>query len=79
MSNAASSTVQEQQERLGERIRQLREQKGWSQDTFAHLTGLNRSYPHKIETGKVDVRYSTLLRITQVFELSLSEFFSFSN
>lgn len=62
-----------QQRRLGTRIRALREEKGWSQDTFAHLTGLNRSYPHKIEIGAVDVRFSTLLRMAQALGITVCE------
>ncbi|PTA66337.1 helix-turn-helix domain-containing protein [Deinococcus arcticus] len=59
--------------RLGERIRQLREARGWSQDTFAHLAGLNRAYPHKIETGKVDLRYSTLVRVAHVLNITVAD------
>lgn len=64
---------QKEKERLGLRIRTLRQERGWSQDTFAHLAGLNRSYPHKVESGSVDVRFSTLLRIAQVLELTVAE------
>lgn len=64
------------QARLGRRIRHLREQRGWSQDTFAHLSGLNRAYPHKIEAAKVDVRFSTLVRIAYVFKMSVADMLS---
>lgn len=67
----------EHRKRLGERIRQLREARGWSQDTFAHLAGLNRAYPHKIETGKVDIRYSTLLRVAHVLGLNVADVVTF--
>lgn len=61
------------QQRLGHRVRQLREQRNWSQDTFAHLSGLNRAYPHKIETAKVDVRFSTLVKIARAFEIAVAD------
>lgn len=64
---------------LGERIKQLREQRGWSQDTFAHLAGLNRAYPHRLETAKVDMRFTTLLKIARVFGLSPTEFLQFDD
>lgn len=64
---------EEHRRRLGQRIRALREDRRWSQDTFAQLTGMNRAYPHRIETGQVDVRYSTLLRIAQEFGMPVSE------
>lgn len=65
--------IRERQLQLGRRIKQLREARGWSQDTFAHLAGMNRAYPHKIETAKVDVRFSTLLRMAQVFDLKVEK------
>ena len=61
------------QRKLGERIRQLRLDRGWSQDTFAHLVGLNRAYPNKIEKAKIDLRFSTLARMARVFEISVAE------
>lgn len=61
------------QRRLGERVRALREARGWSQDTFAHLAGLNRAYPHRIETAKVDVRFTTLVKIARVLEVPVSD------
>jgi transcriptional regulator with XRE-family HTH domain len=70
---ASTEHIQQRQQQLGQRIRQLREARGWSQDTFAHLAGLNRAYPHKIERAKVDLRFSTLLRIAAVFELSVDQ------
>lgn len=65
--------LSEDLKRLGERIRRLREARGWSQDTFAHLAGLNRAYPYKIESGKVDLRYSTLRKIAHVLETTVAE------
>lgn len=62
-----------ERQRLGAHIRALRERRGWSQDTLAHLTGLNRSYPHKIEAGLVDLRHSTLLRLAHALDLTLAE------
>jgi transcriptional regulator with XRE-family HTH domain len=58
---------------LGKRIQLLRESKGWSQDVFAHLVGMGRAYPHRIEKGKVDVQFTTLARMAHIFGLSLAE------
>lgn len=58
---------------LGQCIKQLREERGWSQDTFAHLAGLNRAYPHRLETAKVDMRLTTLMKVARVFGLSPAE------
>lgn len=64
------------QRQLGERIRRLREGRGWSQDTFAHLAGLNRAYPHRIETAKVDIRFTTLVKIARVLDVPVGELMS---
>lgn len=61
------------QQRLGQRIRYLREKKGWTQDTLAHLAGLHRAYPYRIENGLVDLRVSTLRKLSTVFEIPLRE------
>ena len=63
----------EMQRKLGERIRQLRLARGWSQDTFAHLVGLNRAYPNKIEKAKIDLRFTTLARIAKAFDMHVQD------
>lgn len=60
--------------RLGERIKKLRKNRGWNQDTLAHLTGMHRAYPYRLENGLIDIRLSTLLRLAQVFEMPLQQF-----
>ncbi|WP_075835612.1 helix-turn-helix domain-containing protein [Deinococcus marmoris] len=73
------SQRQERLEKLGQRIKQLREERRWSQDTFAHLAGMNRAYPNKIEKAKIDVRYTTLVRIAHVFGMTVGELLTFDN
>lgn len=70
---AVQDWVRIEQRRLGARLRTLREARGWSQDTLAHLSGLNRSYPHKIERGELDLRYSTLLRLAAALDISVAD------
>ena len=57
---AARQPASEAQAQLGERVRRLREQRGWSQEGFAHEGGLGRSFAGAIERGEKDVRLSTL-------------------
>ncbi|WP_083801597.1 MULTISPECIES: helix-turn-helix domain-containing protein [Deinococcus] len=56
---------------IGKRVRRIREERGWTQDTLAHISGLNRSYPYRIEEGLVDVRLSTLLKISEALEIDV--------
>ncbi|WP_340318326.1 helix-turn-helix domain-containing protein [Rhizorhabdus argentea] len=37
--------------RLGKNVRILREEKGWSQEAFAHEAGIHRTYISDIERG----------------------------
>jgi transcriptional regulator with XRE-family HTH domain len=65
----------ELQQKLGARIRQLRERRGWSQETFAHETGFARSFTSGLELGKKDLRLSTVVRLSRVFGVSISQLF----
>lgn len=62
-------------QKLGARIRRLREQRGWSQETFAHESGFARSFTSGLELGKKDIRLSTILKLSRVFGLSISQLF----
>jgi len=65
----------EVRQKLGARIRRLREQRGWSQETFAHESGFARSFTSGLELGKKDIRLSTILKLSRVFGLSISQLF----
>ncbi|HLJ90778.1 MAG TPA: helix-turn-helix transcriptional regulator [Candidatus Angelobacter sp.] len=60
-------------EKLGERVRRLREKRGWSQETLAHETGFGRSFMSAIERGKKDLRLSTLCKLANIFEITLTQ------
>lgn len=38
-------------QRLGRNLRRLRDEKGWSQEAFAHEAGIHRTYVSDIERG----------------------------
>ncbi len=59
--------------KLGARVRKLREQKGWSQETFAHETGMARSFTSALELGKKDIRLSTMFKLCDIFGLTLRQ------
>lgn len=58
--------------KIASRIKQLREEKGVSQDSFFIDTEIHIA---RIETGKSNVTVSTLSAICEYFDISLSEFF----
>jgi transcriptional regulator with XRE-family HTH domain len=60
---------------LGKRIRQLRKKRGLSQEAFAHESKLGRSFAGGIERGERDIRITTLCKLTDMFQISLSQLF----
>jgi transcriptional regulator with XRE-family HTH domain len=60
----------EMRKQLGERVRKLREKRGWSQEALAHETGFGRSFMSAIERGKKDIRLSTLCKLASLFDVT---------
>jgi transcriptional regulator with XRE-family HTH domain len=57
---------------LGERIREMRKKKGWSQEELADICGLHRSHMGEIERGRANITLATLVIITQKLQTSPS-------
>jgi len=60
---------------VGALIRQLRREQGLSQEEFADLCGLHRTYVGAIERGEKTVTIETAYKIVSALNLSLSAFF----
>lgn len=58
--------------RLGERIRKLRDRRGWSQEEFAAICEVNRSYMGRIERGELNLTLATLTKIGKGLGTSVS-------
>jgi transcriptional regulator with XRE-family HTH domain len=56
---------------LGERIRQLRIAKNWTQEDLAGECGLDRSYISGLEVGRRNPTYLNLLRISTTLGIPL--------
>jgi transcriptional regulator with XRE-family HTH domain len=66
--------VKDIQRRLGQRIRELRIKQGFeSQDAFSEFLGLHRTVIGFWETGRKDLRLSTVIRIAEALGVTLSE------
>ena len=60
---------------LGKRIRELREEKDISSAEMSRLLDMERSNYSRIETGKQNPTYTTLLKICDVLGTDLSTMF----
>lgn len=45
----------------------------WSQEEFAHVSGLHRTYIGQIERGEKNISFSNLVKISGVLGVTLSE------
>jgi transcriptional regulator with XRE-family HTH domain len=61
---------------LGRRIRQLRTQRGWSQEHLADRAGLHRTYISSVEQGRRNLAILNVRGLAKAFGLSLAEFFA---
>jgi transcriptional regulator with XRE-family HTH domain len=58
---------------LANRIKELREQKGISQEELAHRAGLSRTGMGFLETGKRWPRLDTLMKVADGLNITLDE------
>lgn len=58
---------------LGQRVRQLRDSRKWSQEEFAHIAGFHRTYIGQIERGEKNLSFTNLAKISSVLGVSISE------
>ena len=59
---------------IAARIREIRNKKGWSQQQLANLLDIEKKQIWRVENGE-NYTIETLIRILDVFEMSLAEFF----
>jgi len=61
---------------LGQRIRKLRDAKGWSQERLAEAAYLDRSYLAGIERGLRNPSVRSLLKVAGALKVRIGELFS---
>ena len=60
---------------FGLRLKELRNQRGKSQDSFAYEIGMSRSYFAEVETGKRNISLENIAKIASGFDIGLKELF----
>ena len=63
--------------RLGKHIKKVRQNKGYSQDRLYLEAGFSRGTMSRIESGKVNPTYLTLLKITQTIGVPIKKLVDF--
>lgn len=63
--------------RFGQRIAQLRKQRGWTQEELGFAIQKDREAITRIEAGRVGVTLYTALLLARAFEITLPELMQF--
>lgn len=63
---------------FGIRVRQLREQKGISQEQLGYDTGLHRTYVGQIERAEKNITLRNIAKIAKELDVNISELMDFS-
>ena len=65
-------------EQVGNRIKELRNVLGISQEELGFRSGVHRTYIASLEVGKRNISIVTLEKIVNALEICLSDFFNFT-
>lgn len=61
--------------KIGQRIRELRKAKGFSQEDFAYEVGLDRTYMGSVERGERNIAAVNLIRIAKSLKIEVGDLF----
>lgn len=61
--------------KIGKKIRELRQQRGFSQESFAYEVGLDRTYMGSVERGERNIAAINLIRIAKALKVEVGELF----
>jgi transcriptional regulator with XRE-family HTH domain len=64
-------------EKFGHKIRQLREQKGYSIEYLANIANIDRTYISDIEKGKRNVSLLIIEKLSKALDVTIQELFNY--
>jgi DNA-binding XRE family transcriptional regulator len=70
--NIKENFIQENRLKIGDSIREMREQRGYSQDELAEIMEVNRSTISKVENGKFSLSIDYLSKFSWFLDFNLS-------
>jgi len=62
---------EEERQRIGQRIADLRKGQGLTQNDLASMTGMQRNHISRIEQGRYSVGFDTLQTIAEQFDMKV--------
>lgn len=62
--------------KFGDRIREIRKEKGFSQEELAHKADLHRTYIGMIERAEKNITLLNIEKIANALELNINELFN---
>lgn len=68
--------MSELNEQIGQLLKDLREERGWSLRELGLVVGMNKSYLGDIELGKRNPSINSLEKIVAGYDLTVKEFFA---
>jgi transcriptional regulator with XRE-family HTH domain len=66
----------ELQKALGDRVRELRMKRGYSQEAFADHCGVHRTFMGTIERGETNLSFKNLAKLSAALGITLSQLLS---
>jgi transcriptional regulator with XRE-family HTH domain len=57
---------------LGDRLREARKARGWTQEEFADASGIDRSYAGGIERGERNITFTILCQLCTALECDVA-------
>lgn len=60
---------------FAKRVRELRQERGWSQDDLADEAGLHRTYIGTVERAEQSITLDSVEKIAKAFKVSVKELF----
>ena len=61
-------------QQVGDALRSIRETRGFEQKTIAELVGMNQSWPSKMESGRNEVKMSSIYRYLRAMGADWTDF-----
>jgi len=65
--------------KFGNKVRQLRTEKGWSQEELSFKSGFHRTYIGMVERAERNISLKNIERIAKTFDVEIQDLFTDKN